>query len=84
MSVETIIVVLGIMAYSIGRQISGEPLRAKRLIGLPAALTVIGIIDVARSKGPGIPLPRNWTSRTPGARTSSSRRRTAFSHRPAR
>jgi hypothetical protein len=49
--VEMIIVVLGIMAYSIGRQIAGEPLRVKRLIGLPAALTVIGIIEVARSKG---------------------------------
>jgi hypothetical protein len=31
MSVETIIVVLGITAYSIGRQIAGEPLRVKRL-----------------------------------------------------
>jgi len=50
-SVETIIVVLGIIAYSVGRQIAGEPLRVKRLIGLPAALTVIGIVDVARAKG---------------------------------
>jgi hypothetical protein len=50
-SVETVIVVLGIMAYSVGRQLAGEPLRVKRLIGLPAALTVIGIIEVARSKG---------------------------------
>jgi hypothetical protein len=50
---ETVIVVLGIMAYSIGRQIAGELLRLKRLIGLPVALTVIGIVDVARSKGPG-------------------------------
>lgn len=50
MSVETIVVVLGIMGYSIGRQITGEPLRVKRLIGLPAALTVIGIVDVANSK----------------------------------
>ena len=50
MSVETIVVVLGIMGYSIGRQITGEPLRVKRLIGLPAALTVIGIVDVANTK----------------------------------
>jgi hypothetical protein len=50
--VETIIVVLGIMTYSIVRQIAGEPLRLKRLIGLPAALTVIGIVEVARIKGP--------------------------------
>jgi hypothetical protein len=53
MSVETVIVVLGVMIYSIGRQIAGEPLRVKRLIGLPAALTVIGIVDVASNKGPG-------------------------------
>jgi hypothetical protein len=51
MSVETVVVVLAIMAYSIARQIAGEPLRAKRLIGLPAALTVIGVIDVVNSKG---------------------------------
>jgi len=50
MSVETIVVVLGIMGYSIGRQITGEPLRVKRLIGLPAALTVIGVVDVANAK----------------------------------
>jgi hypothetical protein len=49
--IETTIVVLGIMAYSIGRQIAGEPLRVKRLIGLPAALAVIGIVEVTRSKG---------------------------------
>jgi hypothetical protein len=52
-SVETIVVVLGIMTYSVARQIAGEPLRLKRLIGLPAALTVIGIVDVVKSKGSG-------------------------------
>jgi hypothetical protein len=51
--VETIIVVIAIMAYSVGRQIVGEPLRIKRLIGLPAALTVMGIVDVVNSKGAG-------------------------------
>jgi hypothetical protein len=50
MTAETVVVVLGIMGYSIARQIAGEPLRVKRLIGLPAALTVIGIVDVANSK----------------------------------
>ena len=51
--IETVIAILVIMVYSVGRQIAGEPLRAKRLIGLPAALTVIGIVDVANSNGPG-------------------------------
>ena len=51
--IETVIAIVVIMVYSVGRQIAGEPLRAKRLIGLPAALTVIGIVDVANSKGPG-------------------------------
>jgi hypothetical protein len=50
-SIETIAVVVGIMAYSIGRQIAGEPLRIKRLVGLPGVLTVIGVVDVASTKG---------------------------------
>jgi hypothetical protein len=53
MSAGTIVVVLVIMAYSVGRQIAGEPLRVKRLVGLPAALTVIGVIDLVESKAPG-------------------------------
>lgn len=52
MSLETLVVVLGIMAYSIARQIAGEPLRVKRLLGLPAALTVVGIVDVVKTKAP--------------------------------
>jgi len=52
-SVETVIAIVVIMGYSIGRQVMGEPLRVKRVIGLPAALTVIGIVEVATSKGPG-------------------------------
>jgi hypothetical protein len=51
--IETVIAIVVIMVYSVGRQIAGEPLRAKRLIGLPATLTVIGIVDVANSNGPG-------------------------------
>jgi hypothetical protein len=50
-SVETTLTVLAIMIYVVGRQIAGEPLRVKRLIGLPAALTVAGIIDVAHNGG---------------------------------
>jgi hypothetical protein len=53
MSAETIITVVVIMAYVVGRQLAGEPLRVKRLIGLPVALTVIGIIEVATSKDRG-------------------------------
>ena len=49
--IEPVLAVAAIMLYSVGRQIVGEPLRVKRLLGLPAALTVIGIIDVATSKG---------------------------------
>ena len=51
--VETIIAIVAIMAYSVGRQIAGEPLRIKRLIGLPAVLTIVGIVDVTNSKGAG-------------------------------
>ena len=54
MSAGTVVMVLGIMAYSIARQIAGEPLRVKRLLGLPTALTVIGIVDVAKTKAPAL------------------------------
>lgn len=50
-SSESIAVVVLIMGYSIGRQIAGQPLRLKRLLGLPLALTVIGAVDVVNSKG---------------------------------
>jgi hypothetical protein len=52
-SLETVITVVVIIAYSIGRQVVGEPLRVKRLIGLPVALTILGIVDVATSNVPG-------------------------------
>jgi hypothetical protein len=52
-SIETVITIVVVMAYSVGRQIAGEPLYLKRLVGLPTALTVIGIVDVASSKGAG-------------------------------
>jgi hypothetical protein len=35
-----------IVAYVIGRQLVGEPMRGKRLIVLPAILTVIGVTDL--------------------------------------
>jgi hypothetical protein len=52
-SMETVVAVAVIIAYSIGRQLAGEPLRVNRLIGLPVALTAIGIVDVVANKGPG-------------------------------
>ena len=51
--IETVITIAVIMVYFVGRQIAGEPMHLKRLIGLPAALTAIGVVDVANSKGPG-------------------------------
>ena len=42
--------VIAIVAYVIGRQLVGEPLRGKRLIVLPAVLTVVGFIDLRGAK----------------------------------
>src|ERR1700685_1314512 len=54
MTIENVAVVLAIIAYTVARQIMGEPLRLKRLVGLPAALTVIGAVDVATNRGGGL------------------------------
>lgn len=42
MSVLEVLAAVAIVVYVIGRQLRGEPLRGKRLILLPAILTVIG------------------------------------------
>jgi hypothetical protein len=47
-SAVTVIAVIGILVYVIGRQILGEPIRAKRLIVLPAVLTGVGILDLTK------------------------------------
>jgi hypothetical protein len=52
MTTGTIVVVAVIIAWVIGRQLAGEPLRAGRLIGSPVVLTVIGVADVAASGEP--------------------------------
>lgn len=52
MTIGTIVVVAVIIAWVIGRQLAGEPLRARRLIGSPIVLTVIGVVDVATSSEP--------------------------------
>lgn len=41
-----IVAVIAIVAYVIGRQLRGEPLRGKRVVMLPAILTVIGVADL--------------------------------------
>ncbi len=48
MSVLTIVAVIAILGYVISRQLLGEPIRGKRLIILPAILTLIGILDLAK------------------------------------
>ena len=46
-----ILAVIAIVVYVIGRQLVGEQLRGKRVILLPAILTVIGVANLASSKG---------------------------------
>ena len=48
MSALTIVAVVAILAYVIGRQLLGEAIRGKRLIVLPAVLTGIGILDLTK------------------------------------
>jgi hypothetical protein len=48
MSALTVIAVIAVIAYIIGRQVLGEAIRGKRLIILPAVLTGIGILDLAK------------------------------------
>lgn len=47
MSVLTVLVVIGIILYVIGQQLVGGALSGKRLVVLPALLTVAGIVEVA-------------------------------------
>lgn len=47
MSVLTVVAVIGIVVYVIGRQLVGGSVSGKRLIVLPAVLTVIGILDLS-------------------------------------
>lgn len=50
MSAIEILAVIGIIGYIIFRQVQGEPLRGKRVVLLPAILTVIGFLNL-RSGG---------------------------------
>jgi hypothetical protein len=47
MSFLTIVVAIGIIAVVIGQSVMGAALRGKRVVMLPAVLTVIGIADLA-------------------------------------
>ncbi|MGA2929202.1 MAG: hypothetical protein ABSG43_25070 [Solirubrobacteraceae bacterium] len=46
MSLLTVLAVIGIIVYVIGQQLVGSALSGKRLVVLPAVLTVIGIADI--------------------------------------
>jgi hypothetical protein len=47
----TVAAVLAVIIYVIGRQLRGEPLRAKRVLVVPAVLAVVGLVDLSGSKG---------------------------------
>ncbi len=47
MSVLTVFAAIGIIVYVIGRQLVGSPISGKRLVVLPAVLTVIGILEIS-------------------------------------
>jgi hypothetical protein len=54
--VVVVLAVIAIVGYVIGRQLIGEPLRGRRLIVLPAVLTVIGAVDLHSSHRPVQPV----------------------------
>ncbi|HTW43598.1 MAG TPA: hypothetical protein VMD79_14930 [Solirubrobacteraceae bacterium] len=50
MSLLTVLVVVGIIVFAIGQQVLGSALSGKRLVVLPAVLTVLGILDISAQK----------------------------------
>lgn len=50
MSPLTVLVAIGIVVYVIGQQVVGRSVSGKRLIVLPAVLTVVGIIEISGGK----------------------------------
>jgi hypothetical protein len=50
MSLLTVALAIGIIVYVIGQQVVETALRGKRVVVLPAVLTVIGIVDIAGQK----------------------------------
>jgi hypothetical protein len=51
MSLLTVLAVIGIIVYVVGQQVVGSPVSGKRLVVLPAVLTVIGIADIGGHPG---------------------------------
>ncbi|MCU1492775.1 MAG: hypothetical protein JWO62_539 [Acidimicrobiaceae bacterium] len=51
MNALNIVAIIAIVAYVIGRQLIGEPLRGKRVLLLPAVLAIVGVVDLATKKG---------------------------------
>jgi len=50
MSLLTVLAAIGIIVYVIGQQLVGSALRGKRVVVLPAVLTVIGIVELSSHK----------------------------------
>jgi len=50
MSLVTVLAAIGIIVYIVGQQLVGSALTGKRVVVLPAVLTVIGIADISSSK----------------------------------
>jgi hypothetical protein len=50
MSLLTVALAIGIIVYVIGQQVVGTALSGKRVVVLPAVLTVIGIVDITGQK----------------------------------
>jgi hypothetical protein len=50
MSLLTVVVAVALIVYLIGQQLAGTALRGKRVVALPAVLTVIGIVDISGDK----------------------------------
>lgn len=53
MSVLTVLAAIAVIVFVIGQQLIGSPVRGKRLVLLPAVLTVVGIIEVGRGSHVG-------------------------------
>jgi hypothetical protein len=50
MSLLTVLVAVGLIVYLIAQQVAGTALRGKRVVMLPAILTVIGVLDISSNK----------------------------------
>src|ERR1700739_1686436 len=50
MSWLEIVVVIGVLGFVIYQQVAGQKVQGKRVVGLPAVLTIIGFIDLHNAK----------------------------------